>query len=77
MTQWEGERWLITIFPVEKCTFSLSWAKKTGYEIRNIKFIVLYIYLDIYIYIFFLFGGGGEGWNMRNVAIPHRYQIFI
>ena len=35
--------------------------KKTDYENRNIKFIVLYIYLDIYIYIyFFFFGGGGE-----------------
>ena len=52
MTQWEGERWLITIFPVEKCTFSLSWAKKTDYEIRNIKFIV---------HIFLFLGGGEEG----------------
>ena len=46
------------------------------YEIRNITFIVLYIYLDIYIYFFF--GGGGEkGGDMRNMVIPHRYQILI
>ena len=51
-------------FSRRKCTFPLSWTKKTDYENRNIKFIVLYIYLDIYIYIyiyiFFFLGGGGE-----------------
>ena len=44
------------------------------YEIRNITFIVLYIYLDIYV---FLGGGGEKGWDMRNMVIPHRYQILI
>ena len=52
-----GEWWLITIFPVEKCTFSFSWAKIMDYEIRNITFIVLYIYLEIYVF----FGGEGGG----------------
>ena len=68
----EGRMMAHNRFSCRKMYIPLIMGEKMDYAIRNIKFIVLCA--GIY---FFGGGGGGEGWDMKNVAIPHQCQIFI